>query len=101
MVESARPEANCSLCSAKEGSKRGNQSKEGCLTIEMIELFECGSCGAYHPVDFEGDCRDDANRYGGPEDYAERNNVNIADIEIVDDPLDEDEEAEPDVPDEG
>ena len=35
------------------------------------------------------------------EDYAERNNVNIADIEIVDDPLDEDEEDEPDVPDEG
>jgi len=30
----------------------------------MPELyFECGCCGAYHPIDFYGDCRDDANRF--------------------------------------
>ncbi len=28
-----------------------------------IELVECGSCGAYHPADFHGDCRDDNNRF--------------------------------------
>lgn len=25
--------------------------------------IECGSCGHYHPVEFFGDCRDDANRF--------------------------------------
>lgn len=27
--------------------------------------YECGccGCGAYHPIDFYGDCRDDANRF--------------------------------------
>ena len=35
-----------------------------------MKLIECGCCGAYHPVDFYGDCRDDANRYDevGPDD---------------------------------
>lgn len=31
-------------------------------------LEDCGSCGACHPVDFHGDCRDDINRIGAPED---------------------------------
>ena len=27
-------------------------------------FVECGSCGAYHKVDFYGDCRDDGERFG-------------------------------------
>jgi len=30
------------------------------------ERYECGGCGAYHPVGFEGDCRDDSNRFPTP-----------------------------------
>lgn len=30
-------------------------------------FYECGCCGMYHPAQFNGDCRDDANRYA-PED---------------------------------
>jgi hypothetical protein len=32
-------------------------------------LDECGICGAYHPPGFEGDCRDDKNRYGLPDRF--------------------------------
>lgn len=38
-------------------------------------LYECGICGCYHPWDWSGDCRDDANRYGAPEDYAEKHGI--------------------------
>ncbi len=33
-------------------------------------LYECDICGAYHPWDFSGDCRDDDNRFPDVEDYA-------------------------------
>ena len=32
-------------------------------------IYECGGCGCYHPWEWQGDCRDDANRFGAPEDY--------------------------------
>jgi hypothetical protein len=27
------------------------------------EFYDCGICGCYHPVNWDGDCRDDANRF--------------------------------------
>lgn len=31
---------------------------------ERVNTFtECGCCGAYHRTDFEGDCREDGERY--------------------------------------
>jgi len=27
------------------------------------QFYECGCCGHYHPVNWNGDCRDDANRF--------------------------------------
>lgn len=31
--------------------------------LEPLPKFvECGCCGAYHPAEFYGDCRDDSNR---------------------------------------
>ena len=38
-----------------------------------LEDDACGGCGAYHPISFYGDCRDDDNRYFDAEDYAIRN----------------------------
>ncbi len=29
--------------------------------------YECGICGWYHPWDFKGDCRDNANRFSDEE----------------------------------
>lgn len=34
-------------------------------------FYECGICGAYHPWEWDGDCRDDANRLQEVPDYAE------------------------------
>jgi hypothetical protein len=34
-------------------------------------FVECGSCGAYHRSDFEGDCREDSERYPEPPPEAE------------------------------
>ena len=48
-----------------------------------IKLYLCGICEHLHPWDWNGDCRDDANRYAGVDDYAERNNVNEDDINEV------------------
>jgi len=38
-------------------------------TKTMPHLYECGICDGYHPWTWNGDCRDDANRFGAPEDY--------------------------------
>ena len=57
-----------------------------------IVLVECGCCDCLHPIAFNGDCRDDANRYGTAEEYAQRNRVSIWDIEVMEPKgLDEDE----------
>ena len=35
----------------------------------MRRFYECGICGAFHPADWDGDCRDDRHRFeGGPEE---------------------------------
>ena len=44
-------------------------------------IYKC-SCGAYHPWAFDGDCRDDDNRYSSPEEYAEENGLDPDDIEV-------------------
>jgi hypothetical protein len=45
-------------------------------------IYECGICDCLHPWDWDGDCREDANRFGAPEDYAERRGVDINDVEV-------------------
>lgn len=27
------------------------------------QFYDCGICGHYHPINWDGDCRDDANRF--------------------------------------
>lgn len=53
-------------------------------------IYKC-SCGAYHAWAFDGDCRDDDNRYSSPEQYAEENSLDLDDIEVRPIDVDEDE----------
>lgn len=48
----------------------------------MAMLYDCTICNSLHPWEFNGDCRDDANRYSDAEDYAERNKIEIECIEV-------------------
>ena len=34
-----------------------------------VKLYECGICGEIHLWEWDGDCREDANRYEDEEDY--------------------------------
>ena len=47
-----------------------------------IILYDCEICGSMHPWNWDGDCRDDENRYDGEEDYAERNGVSVNDVDV-------------------
>jgi hypothetical protein len=46
-------------------------------------LADCDQCGSLHPYEFLGDCREDANRYGDEQDYAERNDASVFDIVVL------------------
>jgi hypothetical protein len=50
---------------------------------DCFKIYECGICDHYHPWDFKGDCRDDSNRYGSPEEYAERMKYNPDLVEVL------------------
>ncbi len=52
------------------------------MTAPKHILYECGICSCYHPWKWSGDCRDDANRYGSPEEYAEHYSLTSWDIEV-------------------
>jgi hypothetical protein len=45
-------------------------------------LYECGICSCYHPWDWDGDCRDDASRYGTPEDYIDKFGIDPFRLEV-------------------
>ena len=59
----------------------------------LYVLSDCGSCGAFHPVVFEGDCRDNQNRFYTVKDYAhtlgvEEDKINILSQEEIERLLD-------------
>jgi len=33
----------------------------------LPQFYECGCCDCYHPIDWDGDCRDDDNRFAADE----------------------------------
>ncbi len=39
---------------------------------KKVKFYECGGCGAYHRADWNGDCREDENRFASPEQMAIR-----------------------------
>jgi len=47
------------------------------------KIYECGICGCYHPWEWDGDCRDDANRIASPEEYAKQLGVDPWAIEVM------------------
>jgi hypothetical protein len=51
------------------------------MTMDKI-LYECGICDCFHPWNWNGDCRDDDNRYFDPEEYASKHNIRVDEIEI-------------------
>ena len=46
------------------------------------KLYECGICDCMHQVGFEGDCREDDERFANEFDYAERTGIDSDDVEI-------------------
>lgn len=36
--------------------------------IKTVKVADCGCCGGLHRTDFDGDCRDDSERFGDLED---------------------------------
>jgi hypothetical protein len=46
------------------------------------ELYECGICNELHPWNWDGDCREDANRFSSADDYAARNDLTVDDVEV-------------------
>lgn len=38
---------------------------------EPIPIIECGCCCCYHRVAYTGDCRNDEERFGDPQDAAD------------------------------
>ena len=44
-------------------------------------IYDCDICGACHPWDWNGDCREDENRFS-PDEYAERMGVLEEDLDI-------------------
>lgn len=45
-------------------------------------LYECGICDSLHPWDWDGDCRDDENRFPDAQDYAAFVGVTELEIEV-------------------
>jgi hypothetical protein len=44
---------------------------------EEVVLYDCGICGSLHPWSFEGDCRDDSQRFQSEEDYADKFEISV------------------------
>ena len=45
------------------------------------KVYRCGICESIHPWEWDGDCRDDANRFAGTDEYAEKHGVFEMDVE--------------------
>lgn len=45
-------------------------------------IYECGICSCYHPWGWDGDCRDDGNRFDSLEDYASAHRVTVYEVEV-------------------
>jgi hypothetical protein len=47
-----------------------------------VTLYQCGLCGSLHPWKWDGDCREDRNRYSDALDYCERHDAKVIEIEV-------------------
>ena len=78
------PQGFCQHSDGKLGKHNGKRIAFASLPLDCqqavmqdfpAKLYECGICSCLHPWDWNGDCRDDANRYADAEDYGERNKI--------------------------
>ena len=54
----------CAVCGASPAPfKAAYQEAVYCREHRPQEFYECGGCGAYHRAGFNGDCREDAERF--------------------------------------
>ena len=53
------------------------------VTTAGHKVYECGICDSLHPWDWNGDCREDAARFAGVDDYAERMGISESAVEVV------------------
>lgn len=49
---------------------------------EPVHVVECGCCGCWHRQEYDGDCRNDAERFGSPEDAATRLGKRVVEVEL-------------------
>lgn len=52
------------------------------MATKNAVLYACGICECYHPWEFNGDCRDNANRYGSPEAYAVTKHLSVNQVDV-------------------
>jgi hypothetical protein len=52
------------------------------MAVRKEIIYQCEICECYHPWDWNGDCRDNANRYDSPEQYAETNLIDARALEL-------------------
>lgn len=48
------------------------------------QFYRCGCCGCFHPVNWDGDCRDDANRFA-PDQLDEKYDGDWEEVDMYDD----------------
>lgn len=50
---------------------------------EDVTLFDCGMCGGLHLPTFEGDCRDNKNRFNDEEDFCKKKKLLCTEVKFV------------------
>lgn len=52
-------------------------------TYPAHTIYECGICGSCHRWEFDGDCREDSERFGTSEDYAKQYNMQDQNVTVM------------------
>jgi len=48
--------------------------------VSPVEIIECGCCGGLHRVEYDGDCRNNNERFFDPEDAETRLGVKVLEL---------------------
>lgn len=68
-LENVREQIQDDLLCLMDGLPEEAQVKACQIVVDRFaplikpKYYECGICGHYHPLEWDGDCRDDANRF--------------------------------------
>jgi hypothetical protein len=78
---SARAESEFAIDRAHSEDCAINTKKQP--NVPAHTLYECGGCDCLHPWEFDGDCRDDSNRYGDSSDYAKKMQIANEQVSVL------------------